>query len=173
MKNGYWVQFINSIFVYSKEDQKQLSVSFWSTFGEVSKPFLRKNDKKKWMLYNTRVKGVELKFFVGRKHASVILEMNHRNEDVRLFTFELLHSYREILHCGLQSDLEWVLIEELPSGKEVSVAQVKMENVDFHRQDDWPFIFDFFMMNMLVLENNFLEISEPIRADVALFIAHL
>jgi len=159
--------------MYTKEERKLLSISFWNSFGEACKPFLSRHNKKKWLTYNTKIKGIELKFFAGRDKASVILEINHKNEDVRLFIFELLHGYKAILNDGLDRELMWHLIFELPNGKEVSRAEVCIANVDLHKQSDWPAMYEFMMNNMLLLENNFLDIADSVKIEVTQFIGNM
>ncbi|WP_372653235.1 DUF4268 domain-containing protein [Draconibacterium sp.] len=43
---------------------------------------------------------------------------------------------------------------------------VRMEGVDFHRQNQWPDIYNFFIENMLKLERNFLEIRDLLQEEV-------
>jgi len=53
--------------MYSKEELKRLKVEFWESFAAFCEvqPKLR-NRKKIWTLYNTKVRGVELKFDATR-----------------------------------------------------------------------------------------------------------
>ena len=64
--------------MYTREELRQLKKEFWEGFGlfcsEV--PALKRR-KSKFMLYNTKMKGVELKFDATREGAFVILEINH------------------------------------------------------------------------------------------------
>ena len=66
--------------MYSKDELKNLKLEFWESFAAYCEvqPYLR-DRKKIWTLYDTKVKGVELKFDVSRNGAYVILEVNHRN----------------------------------------------------------------------------------------------
>ena len=65
--------------MYSKEELKNLnwSLGSFAAFCEVQ-PYLA-GRKKIWTLYDTKVKGVELKFDANRQGAYVILEVNHRS----------------------------------------------------------------------------------------------
>lgn len=84
--------------MYSKEELKNLKLEFWESFAAFCEvqPYLR-GRKKIWTLYDTKVKGVELKFDANRQGAYVILEVNHRSEDLRLEMFERLTWYKETL----------------------------------------------------------------------------
>lgn len=152
--------------MYSKEEKKILVKEFWTKFGVASKPFLIANGKGRWLTYDTKMKGIEFKFDAERSSAKVLLECNHKNEDYRLACFELLHSYRAVLNCGLTQELSWELIVELPNGKSVSRAELTLHSVDILRKTDWPEIFQFFMKNMFIIENNFLDISDALREEL-------
>ena len=75
--------------MYSKDELKQLKKDFWEGFGLfcANHPVLGKR-KSKFMLYNTKMKGVELKFDANREGAFVILEFNHSSETDRLSKYE-------------------------------------------------------------------------------------
>ena len=71
--------------MYSKEELKQLKKEFWEGFGVYCSqvPALKRR-KSKFMLYNTKMKGVEMKFDATREGAFVILEINLPSEKARL-----------------------------------------------------------------------------------------
>lgn len=63
--------------MYSKDALKQPKIEFWTAFAawcEVQSQL--RGRKKTWLLYDTKVKGVELKFDATRNGAYVILEVN-------------------------------------------------------------------------------------------------
>ena len=68
--------------MYSKEELMNFKVEFWESFAAFCEvqPYLRRR-RKIWTLYNTKVRGVELKFDATREGAYVILEVNHRKEE--------------------------------------------------------------------------------------------
>ena len=84
--------------MYSKDELKSLKKEFWESFASYCEvqPYLRRR-RKMWVLYNTKVKGVELKFDATRDGAFVILEVNHRQEDQRLEMYEKLTWYKDNL----------------------------------------------------------------------------
>lgn len=84
--------------MYSKDELRKLKTEFWESFAAYCgvQPYLRRR-RKMWVLYNTKVKGVELKFDATRNGAFVILEVNHKQEDQRLEMYEKLTWYKEYL----------------------------------------------------------------------------
>ncbi|WP_243345387.1 DUF4268 domain-containing protein [Parabacteroides sp. FAFU027] len=151
--------------MYSKEELRQLKTEFWesfATFCEVQ-PFLR-GRKPMWMLYDTKVKDVELKFDISRRGAIVALEINHRNESDRMEMFERIGWYKEALEKDFpEGELIWELVYELDYGKQVARIFVEKTGIDFHRRNHWGEYFRFMADNMFLLERNFREFCEYLR----------
>lgn len=153
--------------MYSKEEAKNLSIRFWELFGKRCEvhPLLR-DKRKKWILHRTKIKGVALRFEVTRTDAKVILELGQRNEDRRFKAFEILEQYKNVLESGFPQGLIWEFYFERESGQEVCRIYTSLENVDLHRQNQWPDIFNFFIESMLKLEDNFLMISDILKEEL-------
>ncbi len=150
--------------MYSPDEAKKIRKEFWTLFDQRCElvPELKRR-KKKWLLYDTKIKGIDLKFEAGRNEASVIFEINHSNENKRLEIYETLEKYKVILEDGFQEGLIWDYCFVRESGAEVCRIYVSMEGLDIHRQNQWPDIYNFFIENMLVLENNFLGIRDILK----------
>lgn len=149
--------------MYSREELKQLKVEFWEGFAAYCEvqPYLR-GRKKMWRLYDTKVKGVELKFDANRKGAYVILEVNHSREDARLEMFEKLTWYKEQLEQGME-EMTWDICFVRESGEQVARVYTAYEGIDLHRRAHWGEFFRFMATQMYQLEKNFLDIAPYIR----------
>jgi hypothetical protein len=153
--------------MYSKDEAKILRKEFWIVFARRCEivPELQFR-KKKWILYDTGLSGVDLKFDVTRTEALVMIEINSRLESRRLEVFETLQKYRLLLEDGFNEPLTWDFCYTRESGQEVCRIYISLPNVDFHRQNQWSDIFNFLIGNMLILENNFLEIKDALEAEL-------
>lgn len=154
--------------MYSKEEKKLLTIDFWNLFKKrcAVHPVL-KVKKKNFILHRTKIKGVALRFDIGRNDAKVILELHNRSERLRLKAYEILERYKIILEEGFENGLSWEYYYERPdSGQEVCRIYTKLENVDFHRQNQWPDIYNFFIDNMLQLEENFMQVKDILEAEL-------
>jgi len=153
--------------MYSKDETKLLRKEFWIVFARRCEivPELRQR-KKKWVLYDTGLSGIDLKFEVTRQEAMVMVEINIRQENRRLEAFETMQKYRMMLEDGFTQPLIWDFCVMREGGQEVCRIYTSLQNVDFHRQNQWPDIFNFFIDNMLLLENNFMEIKDGIEAEL-------
>ncbi|MCC8153040.1 MAG: DUF4268 domain-containing protein [Tannerellaceae bacterium] len=150
--------------MYSKDELKQLKREFWESFAAFCEvqPELR-HRKKIWILYNTKVKGVELKFDATRQGAYVILEVNHRQEYERLEMYEKLTWYKELLEKDFPEGLIWDLCYIRDTGKQVARIYKAKEGLDIHRRQDWGAFFTFMARNMYLLERNFLSIADYLK----------
>ncbi len=150
--------------MYSKDELKNLKLEFWESFAAFCEvqPYLR-GRKKTWVLYDTKVKGVELKFDATREGAFVILEVNHRSEEARLEMFERLTWYKDTLETDFPEGLTWDICFVRDTGKQVARIYTSKSGIDFHRRQDWGEFFSFMASQMYLLERNFMSIAEYLR----------
>ena len=150
--------------MYSKDELKNLKLEFWESFAAFCEvqPYLR-GRKKTWVLYDTKVKGVELKFDATREGAFVILEVNHRSEEARLEMFERLTWYKDTLEMDFPEGLTWDICFVRDAGKLVARIYTAKSGIDFHRRQDWGEFFSFMASQMYLLERNFMSIAEYLR----------
>ena len=150
--------------MYSKDELKNLKLEFWESFAAFCEvqPYLR-GRKKIWTLYDTKVKGVELKFDATREGAFVILEVNHRGEEARLEMFERLTWYKDTLETDFPEGLTWDISFVRDTGKQVARIYTSKSGIDFHRRQDWGEFFSFMASQMYLLERNFMSIAEYLR----------
>lgn len=150
--------------MYSKDELKNLKLEFWESFAAFCEvqSYLR-GRKKIWTLYDTKVKGVELKFDATREGAFVILEVNHRGEEARLEMFERLTWYKDTLETDFPEGLTWDICFVRDTGKQVARIYTSKSGIDFHRRQDWGEFFSFMASQMYLLERNFMSIAEYLR----------
>lgn len=144
--------------MYSKDELKSLKQNFWSSFADYCNtiPQLAKR-KEKFMLYNTRLKGTELKFSIDRNNIAVILEINHNNPERRNRLFSHFLSCNKIIqeHFPDRTNIHYEQFFKLPEGKEVARIYVQRSGLDFHNQNRWNEIHCFMAQNMIALEQAF------------------
>ena len=153
--------------MYTREEAKQLRKKFWTLFGQRCEivPDLAER-KKKWILYDTKISGLDLKFDIDRNEAMVMIEINNRDEDRRLAMFELLEKYKPLLEVGFDEGLHWKLCYTRDSGEQVCRIFTAQQELDIHRQNQWPDIYNFFIEKMLILERNFMDIRDVIQEEL-------
>jgi len=141
--------------MFSQEESKKIRQEFWTSFG--------KEFPHKWLLYNTKMKEIQLKFTFDRKVALVSLDIVDDDEMIRAYYFEKLQSLAKVLRSEYLP--EAILKEnfELPEGKIVSRLYIEMDNVSIHNKKDWPQVKNFLAANMMQLEEFFKDFSDFIK----------
>ncbi len=150
--------------MYSKEELKQLKKEFWEGFGVYCSqvPALKRR-KSKFMLYNTKMKGVEMKFDATREGAFVILEINLPSEKARLDKFEQFEQYKSIMEKNFPEGLIWDFAYVRETGNEVCRIYTQKAGIDIHRRIQWMEFYQFMSTEMLKLEKAFKMVKEVIE----------
>ncbi len=149
--------------MYSREEVKILKREFWTGFDAFCAELPRfKYRKRKWILYNTKIKGVELKFDATRDGAYVIFELNHPKLSKRLEMFELMKKYKVVVDQFF-ADAEWQEQFEKPCGTMVSRIYRYLGGLDIHRREQWPEFYPFLSREMCHCERMFKEMRELLQ----------
>lgn len=161
---------------YKKEELKQLKTDFWNGFADYCNTIPRLAQRKqKFMLYNTRLKGTELKFDVQRHEVAVVLEINHTDYERRIELFEHFKACRLLFEEAFDGlEVVYEPFYKLDIGKDVCRIYVsslpkdnedveKLERLDFHRRDDWQKFYQFMARNMMRLERIFNQAKQALE----------
>ncbi|MBP1841102.1 DUF4268 domain-containing protein [Formosa algae] len=142
--------------MFSKEESRQLRELFWTSFG--------KSFPRKWLLYDTKIKGFSFKFHFDTKTAFVALDVEEDLEH-RIKYWGRLESLKSILKDDYLAN---AIFEEeflLDNGKEISRIYVPLdEKVSIHNKNSWQTVMEFFNENMSKFES-FFEDYEDILKD--------
>ena len=151
---------------YKREELKQLKTDFWNGFADYCNTIPRLAQRKqKFMLYNTRLKGTELKFDVERHSVAVVLEINHTDYERRIELFEHFKACRLLFEEAFEGmEVVYEPFFVLETGKEVCRIYIKLTGeFDFHRRDDWQQFYQFMARNMMRLERIFNQAKQALE----------
>jgi len=150
--------------MYSKEELKELKKEFWEGFGVYCShiPTLKRR-KSKFLLYNTKMKGVEMKFDATREGAFVILEINLHDEKARLEKYEQFEHYKTLMEKDFPNGLIWDFAYVREAGNEVCRIYTQKSGIDLHRRIQWMEFYQFMAAEMLKLEKAFKMVKEAIE----------
>jgi len=144
--------------MFSKEEAKEIREDFWDQFRRMSAGRrVRKNLPGSWMLSNTGIKALNLRFHVDREVAQVGIDLETRNMDKRIELFEKLESVKSLLEKAMESPLIWELEYIRENGKSVSRIYMEQEGVDIYNRDTWSRAHQFMFSNMMKLETFYRE----------------
>ncbi|MEP3836131.1 MAG: DUF4268 domain-containing protein [Algibacter sp.] len=141
--------------MFSKEESRRLREEFWTSFG--------KSFPRKWVLYDTKLKGFSFKFHFDNRTALVALDLEDDLEH-RIKYWEKLVALKSIL---LDDYLPEAIYDEeyfLENKKEISRIYVPLEQkVSIHNKNSWRDVMEFFNTNMSLFEAFFEEYKEVIE----------
>ena len=141
--------------MFSKEESRKLRQEFWTSFG--------KSFPRKWILYDTKVKGLSFKFHFDTKKALVALDLEDDLEK-RIEHWEKLIALKSILHTDYLPEAIYDETFYLENGKEISRIYIPLdEKVSIHNKASWQKTMEFFNTTMILLETFFEEYKDVIK----------
>jgi hypothetical protein len=142
--------------MFSKEESKQLRQDFWIAFG--------KSFPCKWILYDTKIKGLSLKFHFNLKMAMVSMDIETLDIEQRVQLWEKLISLKSILVDEYLSEAQFNDSFLLDNHKEISRIYVQKEDVSIHNKNTWRETMEFLNHNMNLFEDFFREYQDVIHS---------
>tara|TARA_R110002073_G_scaffold325707_2_gene505017 strand:+ start:523 stop:951 length:429 start_codon:yes stop_codon:yes gene_type:complete len=141
--------------MFSKENSRLIRQEFWTSFG--------KSFPRKWILYNTKIKGLSFKFYFDTKKAFIALDLEDNLEN-RINCWEKLTALKNILLDNYLPDAIYKEEYYLENGKEISRIYVPLnQKVSIHNKNTWQDTMAFFSEKMTPFEAFFEEYKEVIK----------
>ena len=142
--------------MFSKDESEKLRTQFWTSFG--------KSFPKKWLLYNTKIKGFAFKFFADRKKAMVCLDIDMKNTDLRLQYYNKILSLKNILTNQYIKDIIFDDDYILDNGKSIIRIYIPLsKKFSIHNKNSWRDAYEFFVLNMNQFELFWYEYEDFIK----------
>ena len=144
--------------MFSKDEAARLRKEFWTSFG--------KSFPRKWLLYNTKIKGFSFKFVADRKKAFVCLDIEHPEEIAN----ELLYDQMISLKSLLETEIPEVIFNaeyELESGKKIHRIYVPFQGkFSVYNKNNWRDCYEFYVETMPKFELFFYEYEDFINQAI-------
>ncbi|WP_178984855.1 DUF4268 domain-containing protein [Winogradskyella helgolandensis] len=141
--------------MFSKEESRLLRQEFWTSFG--------KSFPRKWVLYDTKIKGFSFKFHFDNKSALIALDLEDDLEN-RINYWEKLTALKGILLSEYLPDAIYDEEYFLDNGKEISRIYLPLEQkVSIHNKNTWRDVMEFFNKNMSLFEAFYEEYQDIIK----------
>jgi len=138
--------------MFSREESKKVRQEFWTSFG--------KQYPRKWLLYNTKIKDVTLKFTFTTKKAQVSIDIEPNDDLIKQYYYDKFVSLKNIISTEY---LENVILDdqyELENRKIISRVYVEIQDVNIHNKNHWEVVMIFLADNMIKLEGFFIEYKD-------------
>ncbi len=142
--------------MFSKEESSQLRKLFWTSFG--------KSFPRKWVLYNTQIKGFSFKFVADQKQAMVCLDIESYDQGKNELLFEQVLELKNLL---IEDYLPQVVFDAnytLENGKQIHRIYVELEDTfNIHDKNTWQKAYVFFNKNMHQFEEFYEDFEDFIK----------
>lgn len=144
--------------MFSKEDASKLRQEFWISYG--------KSFPRKWLLYNTNIKGFSFKFEASRKNAMVCLDIKHPNPMANELLFDQMLSLKNLL----ENELPKVIYDDsfvLDNGESIIRIYVPHnKKFSIYNKNTWRDCYEFFVETMNKYELFFYEYEDIIKQAI-------
>ena len=142
--------------MFSKEESASLRNEFWTCFG-ISFP-------RKWILYNTKIKGLSFKFVANRKNAMICLDIEHSDEMVNKILFDKISSLKTILKEDYLSEVIFDDSYTLDNNKNIRRIYINhKEKFSIYNKNTWSSCYNFYVEEMPKFELFFHEYKDIIN----------
>ena len=139
--------------MFSKEESAVIRKEFWTSFG--------KSFPRRWLLYNTKIKGVSFKFVANRKNAMICLDIVHSDEIANEILYDQILSLKTILIEELKT-FKWNELDRYPTFKTCDASIDFQETKSCFEQTVVMHISNYFQANELVVNQ---KVSDTILMD--------
>ena len=127
--------------MFSKEESAALRQEFWTSFG--------KSFPRKWLLYNTKIKGVSFKFVANRKNAMICLDIEHSDEIANEILYDQILSLKIILIEEYLTEVIFDSSFELENGKIIRRIYINhIVKFSIYNKNTWRDCYEFYVKNM-------------------------
>ena len=142
--------------MFSKSESAQLRELFWTSFG--------KSFPRKWVLYNTQIKGFSFKFVANQKQAMVCLDIESNDQVKNELLFEQILELKNLL---IEDYLPKIIFDNnylLENGKSIHrIYVIHEESFNIHNKNTWLKTYEFFNTNMDKLETFYEDFEDFIK----------
>lgn len=146
--------------MFSREESARIRQEFWTSFG--------KSFPRKWILYNTKIKGFSFKFDADRKKAMVCLDLEHPDQVANELLYDQMLSLKAILTNEFLSEIIYDDHYELENGKVIKRIYVNHEQkFSIHNKNTWRDCYEFFVDTMTQFELFFYEYEDFIKQSIS------
>lgn len=105
-----------------------------------------------WLNYKTGIRQLYFRMDVGKKQASVAIEMRHSDLDEQEEVFQKFMALKMLFDEIAGDDWDWELHNVDEDGKTVSRIITRLEGVNIFNEADWPSIISFLKPGLIALD---------------------
>jgi|TARA_B100001094_G_scaffold8173_1_gene7313 hypothetical protein len=147
--------------MFSKKENKEIRVLFFTSFGRYMSNELSSNGEKiKWFNYPTKIKDIHFKLHCDKNYASIFVDIQHKDEDIRELFFDQFKDLKKPFIQYLGTSWSWEKEYKNEIGFSYSRIIRKINNVSIYDKNSWSKIFRFYKSNLLKLDKFWINFNE-------------
>ena len=145
--------------MFSKEEAARLRKEFWVSFG--------KSFPRKWLLYNTKIKGFSFKFVADRKKALVCLDIDSADAIKNELLWDQMVALKSVIEDEYLPEVIFDDSYELENGKRIYRIYVPLEEkFSIYNKNTWSTAYEFFYEKMTQFEMIYYEFEDFIKSAI-------
>jgi hypothetical protein len=150
--------------MYSIEEAKLIRKEYWDKFKSWSgRKRTMEGKKGEWLMNDTGIKQMKLKFHFDETIALVAIEIDTRNPEKRIELWNKLESLKNKIEEEIPFPLVWDIDYPLSETKSVSRIYTQITGISIYKKKCWGKANNFFYKKMNSLEDFFLKYKDYIK----------
>jgi hypothetical protein len=142
----------------TSSEKKVIREEFWSEFKTYSNlRKLKMHKSGKWIMNDTNIKQLSLKFHFDENIAIAGIEIETHNVDKRILLFDKLEKLKSLLVSKVPYPLVWELEKNILGKSSSSLVYVVINDVSIYNKNCWKKVFKFLFEVMDPIEDIFRE----------------
>lgn len=147
--------------MFTQQEASALRQKFWISFGRYISPIPSvSGDKVNWINYRTGIKFISFRMDATTEFASVAIEISHKDAADRELYFNHFKTFKKPLEELLGEKCNWEIHVVNDSGNTISRISTRLEEINVHRESDWPSIITFLKNRIVALDAFWTEYKE-------------
>lgn len=145
--------------MFTKEELKAINTKFWTAFGNLMKPHRSaEGNKVNWSNYNTKVKGLYFRLLVDKNSASVCLDFENKDEDIKELQLAQFEELKTVFNNTMPTNylFEQVIIDN----RIIDRFSVTIGNCSLFNETTWPEMFAFYKTHVIAFDNFWTNFKE-------------
>ena len=147
-----------------EDDKKELRVEFWKRFKHFSNiKKLKEKKPGKWIMNDTGIKQIQLKFDIDEQHAQAGIYIRTNNLDKRVELWDKIENLKNILEERIPHTLNWEVEYFITDKRSISRVFAQLDNVNIYNKTCWKQVWNFFYEVMNPIEDILLEYKDYLK----------
>ncbi len=150
--------------MFDKEEKRDINTKFWAGFKTYC---YNKKIKRRWLMSKISIKSTQLKFYADHQKALVLFQIDNKSEEKRQEIYSYFYAFRKLWDNEAGEGLEWSENYDGIENSLISAVYFELRGVNMYRKEDHEKIYAFFVKNMIILEDIYLEYKEVLSYQIS------